>query len=55
MGIYKKALLNYIDLFEEETAEALFWRLVKEHLNKNDTEECSVLVDCLVKTMENEN
>jgi len=55
MGIYKKALFNYIDLFEEETAEVLFWKFMKEHLNKNNTEECSVLVDCLVKAMENEN
>jgi len=55
MGMYKKALFNYIGLFEDDAAEALFWKFMKEHLNKNNTEECSVLIDCLLKAIENEN
>jgi len=53
--MYKKALLNYINLFKEETAETLFWKFMKDYLNKNNTEECSILVDCLIKALENEN
>jgi len=55
MGIYKKALIKYINHFEEEERRDIFWKLFDGLLERNNKEECATLVSCLAEAIENEN
>jgi len=55
MGIYKKALVKYINHVEEETARYIFWKLFDGLLDRNNKEECAALVSYLAEVVENEN
>ena len=43
MEKYKEALVRYINQLKEEVAENLYWKLLKELLDRCNTEESSIL------------
>ena len=55
MGIYKKALVKYINRIEEEAGRHIFWKLFDGLLDRNNKEECAALVSYLAEVVEDEN
>ena len=55
MGVYKKALVKYINRIEEEQIRHIFWELFDELLDRNEKEECATLVSYLAEVVEDEN
>ena len=51
MEKYKEALVRYINQLNEEVAESLYWKLLKELLDKHNTEERNVFVECLAEAI----
>jgi len=54
MGIYKKALVRYINRVEEEERRRVFWKLFDELLDRNK-ERCAELLIHLADVIEDEN
>ena len=55
MGVYKKALVKYINRIEEEQVRHIFWKLFDGLLDRNNKEECAALVSYLAEVVEDEN
>jgi len=55
MGVYKKALVKYINHIEEEEGRYLFWKFFDRLLDRNNKEECATLVGYLAEVVEDEN
>jgi len=55
MGIYKKALVKYINHLEEEEGRHLFWKFFEELFDRSDKEKCAELVIYLADVIEDEN
>jgi len=53
MEIYKDALMTYIYELNDEEARKMFWKLFEKLLD-DDKGECSELVSCLARRVENE-